>query len=86
MGQRESLDPFLQRGDIIGKVATFLNRMSDAPTAAFPFNLMLACVAALTSYYLVEKPALRLRRRLEASWHRPVTGATKWFTRTSAVR
>ena len=64
----------------------FLNRMSGAPTAAFPLNLMLACVAALTSYYLVEKPALRLRRRLEASWHRPVTGATKWFTRTSAVR
>ena len=64
----------------------FLNRASDAPTAAFPMNLALACAAALTSYYLIEQPALRLRRRLEARGAGPVTGAHRWFTRTSAAR
>ena len=64
----------------------FLNRTSDAPAAAFPLNLALACAAALASYYLVEQPALRLRRRLETSWRRPVAGADRWFTRTSVVR
>ena len=55
----------------------FLNRMSGAPTAAFPLNLALACAAALASYHLIEQPALRLRRRLETSWRRPAAGATK---------
>ena len=43
----------------------FLNRESDAVTASFPLNLGLAVIAALASYYMVEQPALRLRRRLE---------------------
>jgi peptidoglycan/LPS O-acetylase OafA/YrhL len=64
----------------------FLNRTSDAPTAAFPLNLALACAAALASYYLIERPALRLRRRLETSWRGSAAGATKWFTRTSVAR
>lgn len=33
---------------------------------AFPLNLILAFALAATSYYVVEKPALRLRQRLEA--------------------
>ena len=64
----------------------FLNRTSDAASAAFPVNLGLACAAALTSYYVIEQPALRLRRRLESSWHRPATAATRWLTRTSVAR
>ena len=64
----------------------FLNRMSGAATAAFPANLALACAAALTSYYLIEQPALRLRRRLETWWRRPAAGANRWLTGTSVVR
>ena len=65
----------------------FLNRTSAAPTAAFPLNLALAAAAALTSYYLIEQPALRLRRRLETVWRRPVAGVRRgWLTRTSAAR
>lgn len=44
----------------------FLNRHSDNVTASFPLNLTLAVGAALLSYYLIEKPSLRLRQRLEA--------------------
>jgi peptidoglycan/LPS O-acetylase OafA/YrhL len=43
----------------------FLNRASDSPLAAFPLNLVLASVAAVASYFLVEQPALRLRQRIE---------------------
>jgi peptidoglycan/LPS O-acetylase OafA/YrhL len=43
----------------------FLNRESAASVAAFPLNLVLAATVALTSYYLVEQPSLRLRRRIE---------------------
>jgi peptidoglycan/LPS O-acetylase OafA/YrhL len=43
----------------------FLDRHSDAVTAAFPLNICLVVLAALASYYLVEKPFLRLRVRLE---------------------
>jgi peptidoglycan/LPS O-acetylase OafA/YrhL len=65
----------------------FLNRTSDAPTAAFPINLGLACAAALASYYLIEQPALGLRRRLETARRRPAeAGANRRFTTTSAVR
>jgi peptidoglycan/LPS O-acetylase OafA/YrhL len=44
----------------------FLNRQSSGPFAAFPANLALAFGAALLSYYLVERPFLRWRERLEA--------------------
>jgi peptidoglycan/LPS O-acetylase OafA/YrhL len=44
----------------------FLNRHSAAWMSAFPMNLALAFAAALTSYYLIERPALRLRARIEA--------------------
>jgi peptidoglycan/LPS O-acetylase OafA/YrhL len=44
----------------------FLNKASGATFTTFPLNLTLAIAAALASYYLVERPALRWRQRLEA--------------------
>jgi peptidoglycan/LPS O-acetylase OafA/YrhL len=41
----------------------FLDRWSSAPWAAFPLNLTLALLLAAASYYLVEKPGLKLRER-----------------------
>jgi peptidoglycan/LPS O-acetylase OafA/YrhL len=42
----------------------FLNRDSTAWVNAFPQNLLFAVAASLASYLLLEKPLLRLRRRL----------------------
>jgi peptidoglycan/LPS O-acetylase OafA/YrhL len=42
----------------------FLNRNSSAWINAFPQNLGFAAVAAFGSYFLLERPLLRLRRRL----------------------
>ncbi len=39
--------------------------LSPTPLAPFPWNLGLAALAALGSYYLVEKPFLALRQRFE---------------------
>jgi len=44
----------------------FLNRNSGAWVNAFPQNLFFAIAAALGSYFLLEKPFLRLRHRLRA--------------------
>jgi peptidoglycan/LPS O-acetylase OafA/YrhL len=44
----------------------FMIRHSPAWANTFPFNIALAFAAALTSYYLIERPALRLRARIEA--------------------
>ena len=46
----------------------FLNRHSNQLMTAFPLNLVLAFAAALASYYLIERPALRLRARIEVAW------------------
>jgi peptidoglycan/LPS O-acetylase OafA/YrhL len=43
----------------------FLNRYSELWVAAFPQNLLFVFAAALLSYWLVERPALRLRQWLE---------------------
>jgi peptidoglycan/LPS O-acetylase OafA/YrhL len=43
----------------------FLNRDSASAISAFPLNLILAVSAALSSYFIVEQPALRFRRWLE---------------------
>jgi peptidoglycan/LPS O-acetylase OafA/YrhL len=43
----------------------FLNRESASALATFPLNLIFAVSAALASYYIVERPALRFRRWLE---------------------
>ena len=48
----------------------FLNRSSTSMVTSFPWNLALALGAATLSYYLVEKPFLRLRRYLEFRWQR----------------
>ena len=42
----------------------FFDHRSGAWIHAFPQNLMFAFLAALASYFLVERPFLRLRRRL----------------------
>lgn len=44
----------------------FLDRNSGAWISAFPQNLVLAFAAALGSYFLLEKPLLKLRRRLRS--------------------
>jgi peptidoglycan/LPS O-acetylase OafA/YrhL len=44
----------------------FINRNSTAWMNAFPQNLLFAVLAALSSYFLLEKPLLRLRHRLRA--------------------
>ena len=46
----------------------FLNRHSSHAMAAFPLNIVFAFGAALASYYLIERPALRLRARIEVAW------------------
>lgn len=45
----------------------FLNRERGSPWAAFPQNLLFAAMAAAASYYLIEKPMLRMRVRIEES-------------------
>ncbi|GAB3787934.1 acyltransferase [Dyella agri] len=44
----------------------FLDHRSNAWMNAFPQNLMLVFLAALASYFLVERPFVRLRRRLRS--------------------
>lgn len=42
----------------------FFDHRSDAWTNAFPQNLMLVFLAALSSWFLIERPLLHLRGRL----------------------
>jgi peptidoglycan/LPS O-acetylase OafA/YrhL len=49
----------------------FLNRDSSASTAQFPLNIVLTLALALASYYVIERPSLQLRKRLEARTRRP---------------
>jgi hypothetical protein len=44
----------------------FLNRNSAAWVNAFPQNLAFAVAAVLGSYFLLEKPLLKWRRRLRS--------------------
>jgi len=43
----------------------FLERSVVSLPTSFPLNVVLALLAALASYYLVERPSLRLRQRIE---------------------
>lgn len=43
----------------------FLNRHSNSIITTFPFNIILAILCALLSYYLIEKPSLRFRYKFE---------------------
>jgi peptidoglycan/LPS O-acetylase OafA/YrhL len=45
----------------------FFNRHSPSWATTLPVNVLLVITAALASYYLIERPALRLRSRIEAS-------------------
>jgi peptidoglycan/LPS O-acetylase OafA/YrhL len=58
----------------------FLNRYSAAATASFPLNIGLAFLCALGSFYLIERPSLVLRQRVEKKWFGSDQGKT-----TSAV-
>jgi peptidoglycan/LPS O-acetylase OafA/YrhL len=49
----------------------FLNRDSPSIITTFPLNLLLAGTAGLASFYLVERPALRLRKQIELGKRRP---------------
>jgi peptidoglycan/LPS O-acetylase OafA/YrhL len=49
----------------------FLNRSSAAPLCAFPLNLALVFGVAALSYWLIERPALRWRARLESRLFAP---------------
>jgi peptidoglycan/LPS O-acetylase OafA/YrhL len=53
----------------------FLNKRSHAFLTAFPQNVLLAVAVALLSYYVIERPALRLRARLESRLLGPKPGA-----------
>jgi peptidoglycan/LPS O-acetylase OafA/YrhL len=44
----------------------FLNRAGDTPWTAFPLNAVLAITCALGSYYIVERPSLAVRKRIES--------------------
>jgi peptidoglycan/LPS O-acetylase OafA/YrhL len=45
----------------------FLDRHRDTPLSAFPQNILLALVAAVLSYYLIESAFIRMRKRWEPS-------------------
>lgn len=51
----------------------FFDRHSDAWMDAFPQNLMLAFLAALASWFLIERPFLGLRRKLRRGAGLPAT-------------
>lgn len=43
----------------------FLNRYAESAITRFPVNIILALIVALTSYFTIEQPCLKLRQRLE---------------------
>lgn len=47
----------------------FLNPSSSSIICRFPLNIILVCIAACLSYYMVEQPALRLRRFLDTRFY-----------------
>jgi peptidoglycan/LPS O-acetylase OafA/YrhL len=49
----------------------FLNRSSQALLNSFPMNLVAAFACAVASYYLIERPFLKLRRRFRATGEVP---------------
>lgn len=55
----------------------FLNRYADSWPTTFPVSLVLAFGAALISYYVIERPALRLRQRIEHALFPPRAGAAR---------
>jgi peptidoglycan/LPS O-acetylase OafA/YrhL len=60
----------------------FLNRYATSLPTSFPLNIVLAIAAALASYYLVERPSLRLRHRIERALFPARAGAARAERRT----
>jgi len=60
----------------------FLNRYATSLPTSFPLNIALAIAAALASYYLVERPSLRLRQRIERALFPARAGAARAELRT----
>ena len=60
----------------------FLNRYATSLPTSFPRNIVLAIAAALASYYLVERPSLRLRQRIERALFPARAGAARAERRT----
>ena len=48
----------------------FLNRNSNFYVTSFPLNILCVAAAALLSYYLIEKPSLRWREKMEGKLFR----------------
>lgn len=63
----------------------FLNRLGNSIINWFPINFICVTAAALASYYLVERPFLRLRRKIEYAWSKePRADLTKTSVRQPA--
>jgi peptidoglycan/LPS O-acetylase OafA/YrhL len=43
----------------------FLNRYSTALACSFPLNILLVAAASMASFYMIERPSLQVRHRLE---------------------
>ena len=57
----------------------FLNRGSDSIVAAFPQNILIVALLAVMSYYLVERPSLALRRRIERALPADQARTSRYF-------
>jgi peptidoglycan/LPS O-acetylase OafA/YrhL len=56
----------------------FLNRQSSWLLASFPLNIIAAVTCAIASYYVVERPMLRLRVRLSGSVQLAEAPGAEW--------
>jgi len=65
----------------------FLFSGLDGPIWNFPLNVVFIAIATLGSYYLVEKPSLKLRQRLDEWWsrNRAKQGFNRSFSRETPV-
>ena len=58
----------------------FLNRHSSSWVAAFPANLLFVFSAAIVSYYILEQPFMKLRRRFRPTSFGTDTVGSSSFT------
>ena len=64
-GHRAERQPVVSSARCTSAAICFAPAASGWMPAAFPLNITLVTIAALASYYLVERPALELRQRWE---------------------
>ena len=62
----------------------FLNRASTADVTAFPVNLLLAVTCALVSYFVIERPSLKLRKLLERKIFKPASSTSPVLPKQAA--